>query len=155
MLQQALSNELWARSKRRQSIVTVVTQVLVDGDDPGFRNPTKPIGGFMSAADGAQAAAEGWPVVEDAGRGWRRVVASPIPRRIIENRAIRDLIARDHIVIAAGGGGIPVIDNERGELRELKGCLGGDRQGSRQRSPGREGQSRSLPDFHRDRKGRR
>jgi carbamate kinase len=89
----------------------VVTQVLVDKDDPAFKNPTKPIGGFMDNEEADQRAAEmGWTVVEDAGRGWRRVVASPLPKEVVELGAIRSLIQAGVIVIAVGGGGIPVID---------------------------------------------
>ncbi len=120
MLQQALSNELFSRG-RRQSVVSVVTQVLVDPQDSAFKKPNKPVGGFLSPVKAAALAAEGWQVVEDAGRGWRRVVASPRPRRIIEEKAIRDLIAAHHVVIAAGGGGIPVVQNRLGELRQLSG----------------------------------
>jgi carbamate kinase len=120
MLQQALSNELYSRDIDR-SVVSVVTQVLVDEDDPAFARPSKPVGGFMNEAEARQFEAEGWHVVEDAGRGWRRVVASPRPLQVIEEVAIRQLIAADTIVIAAGGGGIPVVQNREGELREVRG----------------------------------
>lgn len=120
MLQQAMKNELYRRG-RRQSIVSLVTQVLVKQDDPAFENPTKPIGKFMTEEEALQFKEQGWQVVEDAGRGWRRVVASPKPLRVIEEDSIRTLIDADNIVIAAGGGGIPVIHNSDGELRELKG----------------------------------
>lgn len=120
MLQQALRNELYSRAIRKP-VVSVVTQVLVDKDDPGFQNPTKPIGSFMEEAEARKFEDEGWQVVEDAGRGWRRVVASPIPRRVIEQDAIQTLTAADNIVIAVGGGGIPVVHNTEGELRELSG----------------------------------
>lgn len=120
MLQQALHNELYARGKQRK-VVSVVTQVLVDKDDPAFSKPTKPIGGFMEEVQARTFEADGWQVVEDAGRGWRRVVASPEPLAVVEEASIRDLIESDNIVIAAGGGGIPVVENESGELRELKG----------------------------------
>lgn len=116
MLQKALYNEFRRRGMKKHA-ATVVTQVLVDRDDPAFRNPTKPIGSFMSeevARERAQA--EGWIVREDAGRGWRRVVASPLPRRIIELEAIRTLIEQGFAVIAVGGGGIPVIEDENGDL---------------------------------------
>jgi carbamate kinase len=120
MLQQALKNELYRRGKRR-SVVSLVTQVLVKRDDPAFDEPSKPIGGFMSEAEAREYETQGWQVVEDAGRGWRRVVASPKPLRVIEEDSIRALIAADHIVVASGGGGIPVVHNREGELRELKG----------------------------------
>jgi carbamate kinase len=120
MLQQALGNELYSRSIDRP-VVSVVTQVLVDEHDPAFDNPDKPIGGFMSEEEARQFEAEGWHVVEDAGRGWRRVVASPKPLRVIEEASIEQLIAAGSIVIAAGGGGIPVVQNQEGELREIRG----------------------------------
>ena len=120
MLQQALHNELYSRGLRR-SVVSVVTQVLVEQNDPAFQAPSKPIGGFMVEAEARRFEADGWQIVEDAGRGWRRVVASPLPQTIVEADAIQTLIAQDHIVIAAGGGGIPVIQNDKGELRELQG----------------------------------
>ncbi|MCL4867708.1 MAG: carbamate kinase [Anaerolineae bacterium] len=120
MLQQALANELRRRGLRK-NVVTVVTQVLVDADDPAFAHPSKPIGSFLTEEKARMFEQEGWQVVEDAGRGWRRVVASPQPLRIMEEPAIRDLINAGHVVIAVGGGGIPVIQNMAGELRELKG----------------------------------
>lgn len=120
MLQQALGNELYRRGIT-VPVVSVVTQVLVDEDDPAFMNPSKPIGGFLNQEEATQFEALGWRIVEDAGRGWRRVVASPKPVRIVEQEAIRRLIAAGCIVIAVGGGGIPVVQNHKGELRELKG----------------------------------
>lgn len=123
MLQQALHNELYSRGLRR-SVVALITQTLVDGDDPAFANPTKPIGAFLTEAQAKMFADQGWTVVEDAGRGWRRVIASPQPRAIVEIDAIRTLTEANQIVIAAGGGGIPVVQNASGELRELKGVYG-------------------------------
>jgi carbamate kinase len=120
MLQQALGNELYSRGIRRP-VVSVVTQVLVNAEDPAFQKPTKPIGGFLSEAEARQFEAEGWQVMEDAGRGWRRIVASPTPRAIVEEESIKALLTTGSIVIAAGGGGIPVVHNQKGELRELKG----------------------------------
>ncbi|MCA9950871.1 MAG: carbamate kinase [Anaerolineales bacterium] len=120
MLQQALRNELNSRGID-MPVVSVVTQVLVDHDDPGFQNPNKPIGGFLEEADAREFEKEGWQVVEDSGRGWRRVVASPIPLQVIEQDAIETLTNAGDIVIAVGGGGIPVVQNRKGELRELKG----------------------------------
>lgn len=104
MLQQALANELRRRGLRK-NVVTVVTQVLVDADDPAFAHPSKPIGSFLTEEKARMFEQEGWQVVEDAGRGWRRVVASPQPLRIMEEPAIRDLINAGHVVIAVGGGG--------------------------------------------------
>ncbi|MCB8923197.1 MAG: carbamate kinase [Ardenticatenaceae bacterium] len=120
MLQQALRNELNSRGIDKP-VVSVVTQVLVDKDDPGFKNPSKPIGGFLEEEDARKFEAEGWQVVEDAGRGWRRVVASPIPLEVVEQDAIQTLTNAGDIVIAVGGGGIPVVQNPKGELRELSG----------------------------------
>jgi len=95
----------------------VVTQALVDKADPAFQKPTKPIGSFMNEADAkVKMEKEGWTMVEDAGRGWRRVVASPRPQRLIEREAILALIQQGFTVIANGGGGIPVIENEIGNL---------------------------------------
>jgi carbamate kinase len=121
MIQQALKNEMWSRGRKRIKIATIVTQVLVDNDDPAFALPTKPIGSFMEEATARLFAEQGWHVVEDAGRGWRRVVASPKPKRVIEEETIRDLIASGTTVITAGGGGIPVVHNHKGELREMQG----------------------------------
>jgi len=123
MLQQALHNELYSRGLRR-AVVTLITQTLVDGDDPAFAHPTKPIGAFLTEAQARTFVEQGWQVIEDAGRGWRRVVASPQPRSIIEIETIRTLTAAGQIVIAGGGGGIPVVQNASGELRELKGVYG-------------------------------
>lgn len=122
MLQQALSNELYSRNLH-VPVVSVVTQVLVNDDDPAFESPTKPIGGFMAEAQARLFEEQGWRVVEDAGRGWRRVVASPKPVRIIEEDSIRHLVAAGGVVIAVGGGGIPVVQNRKGELREIQGVM--------------------------------
>lgn len=109
MIQQSLANE-FARTGVARQAVTVVTQVLVDKDDPAFTTPSKPVGSFMDEATArAHADKEGWEVREDAGRGWRRVVASPLPREIIEADAIERLVDAGCVVVAVGGGGIPVI----------------------------------------------
>jgi len=109
-LQQTLQNELHKRGIAK-SVATVITQVLVDKNDTAFENPTKPIGGFMEEEEAKKKADElGWNVVEDAGRGWRRVVASPIPQEVVELPAVKDLIEAGVVVITVGGGGIPVID---------------------------------------------
>lgn len=102
----------------KKPVVTVVTQVLVDKDDPSFKKPSKPIGQFYSEEE-AQRRKEkdGWDIMEDAGRGWRRVVASPDPKEIIELPAIKTLIDAGISVVAVGGGGIPVIRDEKGELK--------------------------------------
>ncbi len=116
-LQQNLQNELKRRGIKKP-VATVVTQVLVDKDDKAFEHPTKPIGGFMEEAEAKQRESElGWSVVEDAGRGWRRVVASPIPQDVVELASVIELLKAGHTVITVGGGGIPVIQ----EGDELKG----------------------------------
>jgi len=99
------------------TVATVVTQMLVDREDPSFKNPTKPIGSFMTAEEAkAHVEKDGWVVVEDAGRGWRRVVPSPRPKEILELPAIRVLLNAGVVVVAAGGGGIPVVEREDGVL---------------------------------------
>ena len=114
-LQQTLQNELYQR-KIKKPVATVITQVLVDRDDPAFKNPTKPIGGFMDEEDAQKRARElGWSVVEDAGRGWRRVVASPLPKEGVELDSVETLIKAGVVVITVGGGGIPVIDTGNGD----------------------------------------
>ena len=129
MLQQALDNALRRRGINR-TIMTVVTQVLVDSHDPAFQNPNKPIGAFMTEADARRYEADGWQVMEDAGRGWRRVVASPKPLAIQEINAIKALIMGNYIVIACGGGGIPVVRNEHGSLRGVAAVIDKDRASS-------------------------
>ena len=100
-----------------KNAVTVVTQTIVDREDPAFKNPTKPIGSFMEEAQAREKIkTEGWTMVEDAGRGWRRVVPSPIPQRIVEVDAIQSLIRAGFVVVAVGGGGIPVIETPDGNL---------------------------------------
>lgn len=114
---QTLANELKRRGIQRQ-IATIVTQVVVDPDDPAFKSPTKPIGPFFSEEDAlARKEADGWDVMEDAGRGWRRVIASPTPLAIVEERAIETLLESGVIVIAVGGGGIPVVVDDDGVMR--------------------------------------
>ena len=109
-LQQNLQNELYQRGVKK-NVVTVITQVLVDKDDPAFKNPTKPIGGFMDEPEAMRRKKEqDWSVVEDAGRGWRRVVASPLPKEIVELKTVQTLLEKGIITITVGGGGIPVID---------------------------------------------
>jgi len=103
---------------REQQVVAIVTQVVVDPEDPSFDNPTKPIGPFMSETEAQQHAEDdGWAIAEDANRGWRRVVPSPMPIEIIELPAIRTLLDSGALVVAAGGGGIPVIYKPDGSLR--------------------------------------
>lgn len=126
MLQQGMDNEM-RKVGIHKGVATVITQTLVDRNDPAFQNPNKPIGGFMSQEEGQRFEAEGWTVVEDAGRGYRRVVASPIPMRIIELEAINTLIQNDIIVICTGGGGIPVIEDEKGDLHGVNAVIDKDR----------------------------
>jgi carbamate kinase len=124
-LQQNLHNEFDRRGMDKRA-VTVVTQVEVAADDPAFAKPSKPIGSYMDEAGGRRREAEGWAVMEDAGRGWRRVVASPEPMRIVEEDAIRVLIAGGYVVIGVGGGGIPVVRNEAGELQGVAAVIDKD-----------------------------
>ena len=126
MFVKALGNEFRKRGIDRQP-VAVVTQVLVDRDDPAFAAPTKPIGSHMAEARAKQLAAQyGWTVREDAGRGWRRVVASPIPRKIVETDVIHELARAGRVVVACGGGGIPVIEDERGVRRGVEAVIDKD-----------------------------
>ena len=111
-LQQSVRNELKKRGINK-NVATVLTQVLVDEKDEAFKNPTKPIGSFMTKEEADEIAKEkGYTFVEDAGRGYRRVVASPIPKEIVELVVVNSLIENDNIVITVGGGGIPVIDKD-------------------------------------------
>lgn len=106
-LQKALRAELQRRGCPRP-VVTLLTQVEVDPADPAFDRPDKPIGAFLTKAEARTLAARGEPVMEDAGRGWRRAVASPQPKRVVELESIRALLDRGSVVVAGGGGGIPV-----------------------------------------------
>ena len=116
MFQRALHNEFVKRNIPKRA-VAVVTQVLVDGGDPAFTNPTKPIGPQLSEATAKERAAElGWVVKKDAGRGWRRVVPSPKPVEILEMEQISLISSEGYVVIACGGGGIPVLTNEKNYL---------------------------------------
>lgn len=116
-LQNALREELLDRGIDK-GVATVLTQVEVDPEDPAFKNPTKPIGSFMTKEEADKMVAErGYQVVEDAGRGYRRVVASPKPKAVVELDTIRALVDSDHIVVACGGGGIPVFTTEGHHLK--------------------------------------
>ena len=126
MFQQALHNEFRLRGIEKQA-TTVITQTIVDRNDPAFQNPTKPIGSFMDeAAAKEKMSKEGWTMVEDAGRGWRRVVPSPIPKTIVEADAIRSLIDHGFVVVAVGGGGIPVMQLENGDLTGVEAVIDKD-----------------------------
>jgi carbamate kinase len=124
-LQQNLYNE-FRRYGIDRDTVTLVCQTEVAADDPAFAKPSKPIGSFMDAEQADRRRAEGWDIVEDANRGWRRVVASPQPLRIIELPAIRRLLAAGTVIIAVGGGGIPVVADESGNLRGVAAVIDKD-----------------------------
>jgi len=125
-LQQNLYND-FARLGMDKRAVTVVTQTEVSADDPAFRSPSKPIGSYMDEAQAVRRRdGDGWSVVEDAGRGWRRVVASPAPKRIVEEGAIRSLLADGFVVIAVGGGGIPVVADAEGNLSGIAAVIDKD-----------------------------
>lgn len=125
MMQQCLQNELRRRG-RPWPVATIVTQVVVDPNDPAFRNPTKPVGPFYSAEKAEELRAKGYTVIEDSGRGYRRVVPSPQPVAIAEIYAIKTLINSGALLISAGGGGVPVIRGENGELRGVEAVIDKD-----------------------------
>ncbi len=129
MLQQALDNSL-RRVGMNHTVATLITQMRVDPDDPAFEYPDKPIGGFLTEAEAHEAVADGWHVMEDAGRGWRRVVASPKPQVVNEINAIQALVLAGYIVIVCGGGGVPVVRNEFGSLRGIPAVIDKDRASS-------------------------
>lgn len=113
-IQQNLQNILYQRGIKKK-VVTVITQTLVDKADPAFSKPTKPIGSFMEQEEAERRHKEqGWTVVEDAGRGWRRVVASPLPKKIVELETVETLLDKGIVTITVGGGGIPVVDPGNG-----------------------------------------
>jgi carbamate kinase len=125
-IQQALENEVHRRGLKK-SVVTVVTQTLVNRDDAAFASPAKPIGEFYTREQAEdRMRVEKWTMIEDAGRGWRRVVASPIPVRIVESEVVRHLVKEGYVVIAAGGGGIPVVADENGILRGVAAVIDKD-----------------------------
>lgn len=110
-----------------KNVATVVTQVEVDPADPAFANPTKPIGSFMDEPTAiVRRNEDGWNVVEDAGRGWRQVVASPLPKRIVEEAAVKQLLDAGIVVITVGGGGIPVVADQDGHLRGVPAVIDKD-----------------------------
>jgi carbamate kinase len=125
-LQQNLHND-FARLGMDREAVTVITQVEVSADDPAFQSPTKPIGSYMDEPQAVRRRdEEGWSVIEDAGRGWRRVVPSPRPMRIVEEDSIRALLAEGFVVIAVGGGGIPVVADAEGNLSGIAAVIDKD-----------------------------
>lgn len=115
MFQKALRNEFKKRGVKK-SASTVITQVRVDKKDPAFQNPAKPIGSFVDEDLAKERMKEGKTFVEDSGRGWREVVASPLPVEVVEFEAIKNLVEAGVTTIAVGGGGIPVVENEDGDL---------------------------------------
>lgn len=126
MFQKALYNEFNRRGIQKD-VATVITQTIVNKNDPAFQNPSKPIGSFMEEAEAkTRANQDGWTVVEDAGRGWRRVVPSPIPERIVEAPVIDTLVKAGIIVVGVGGGGIPVVEDENGKLRGIDAVIDKD-----------------------------
>ncbi len=124
-LQQNLYNEFRRHGIDRDA-VTLVSQTEVAADDPAFSQPSKPIGSFMDAEQAQRRRAEGWEIIEDANRGWRRVVPSPQPLRIVELASIRRLLDDDVVVIAVGGGGIPVVADESGGLQGVAAVIDKD-----------------------------
>ena len=125
-LQQNLYNH-FQRLDIQKSVATVVTQVEVSADDPAFKSPSKPIGSFMDEPMAVRRRDEDdWDVVEDAGRGWRRVVASPLPKRIVEEPAVKHLLDAGIVVITVGGGGIPVVADEAGNLKGVAAVIDKD-----------------------------
>jgi carbamate kinase len=125
MIQQCLYNE-FKRRGIKTSVVSVVTQTLVEKNDPAFQNPTKPIGPFYDKQKAEKYRKErGWDIMEDAGRGWRRVVPSPIPVKIIEQDVIKALVNKGIVVVAVGGGGIPVIE-QGGKLKGAEAVIDKD-----------------------------
>jgi len=129
-LQQSLQNHFLDMGIDKP-VATIVTQTEVDANDPAFQNPTKPIGSFMAEEDAQRRIeVDGWDCTEDAGRGWRRVVASPEPVEIVEEKAIADAVHMGWIVVAVGGGGIPVVRNAKGELRSVYAVIDKDRASS-------------------------
>ena len=126
MFQKALSNALRLRGIHRQ-VVTVVTQTRVSRDDPAFLNPAKPIGAFLDEATARRRQKElGWTLMEDAGRGWRRTVASPQPLEIIERDVIANLLSQGCVVIACGGGGIPVLVDDQHQITGVEAVIDKD-----------------------------
>lgn len=126
MIQQLLGNR-FRKAGVDVPVTTVVTQVIVERDDPAFQNPTKPIGRFYDEEKArVQEREQGWAIVEDSGRGWRRVVPSPIPREIVELRAIKALLQGGFVVIGVGGGGIPVVRDGNGDLHGVEAVIDKD-----------------------------
>lgn len=125
-LQQTLQNELYKRGIKK-NVATVITQVLVDKNDQAFQNPSKPIGSFMDEPEAKRREKDmDWSVVEDSGRGWRRVVASPLPKEVVELDTVQALVDAGVVVITVGGGGIPVIDTGDGVYKGVAAVIDKD-----------------------------
>lgn len=126
VMQQALLNHLRRRRIKRY-VVTMITQVLVERDDSAFQNPSKPIGPFLTAAQAKERRERlGWKIIEDAGRGWRRLVASPRPVKVVQRLMIQDSARAGHIVIACGGGGVPIVRGEDGDYQGVEAVIDKD-----------------------------
>ncbi|SFM01589.1 carbamate kinase [Candidatus Frackibacter sp. WG13] len=126
MMQQSLGN-VFRKLGINKNVLTTVTQVVVEKDDEAFDNPTKPVGPFYSEAEAKRAMDEKDEVwIEDSGRGWRKVVPSPVPQKIVETEAIKELIANDNVIIASGGGGIPVTEDKNGQLTGVEAVIDKD-----------------------------
>jgi len=126
VLQQALLNHLRRREVKRY-VVTMITQVLVEREDPAFQNPSKPIGPFLTREQAEERRDRlGWKIIEDSGRGWRRLVASPRPVRVVQRHMIRDSARAGHIVVACGGGGIPIIRREDNDYEGIEAVIDKD-----------------------------
>jgi carbamate kinase len=126
ILQQALLNEL-RRKRIERFVVAVICQVLVDPRDPSFRQPTKPIGPFLSREEAeSRRDALGWEIIDDQGRGWRRIVPSPEPRKVVQWRMIRDATRHGHIVVACGGGGVPILKASNGDYEGVEAVIDKD-----------------------------
>ncbi|MFN2233466.1 MAG: carbamate kinase [Anaerolineales bacterium] len=125
MIQKALRNEFYKRGINKQA-VTVVTQVEVDPEDSAFEHPSKPIGSFLDEETARERMKSGQTFVEDSGRGWRQVVPSPKPKRIVEVDAIKNLLSAGFVVVAVGGGGIPVVERPSGFVRGIEAVIDKD-----------------------------
>lgn len=126
MIAQTWMNELKHRGHDRV-VVAIVTSCVVDQNDPAYHRPTKPIGPFLSQEKAEfHRDRDGWTIIEDSGRGWRRVVPSPKPVRIVEMPTLVDMVRKGHLIVAGGGGGIPVIEDEKGELQGIEAVIDKD-----------------------------
>jgi carbamate kinase len=125
MLQISLKNSLKDKNMEK-SVVTILTQTLVHKDDPRLKIPSKPIGPFYTAKEASKLRERGWSMVEDSGKGYRRIVPSPLPIGFIEESSIKSLFEKEELIIASGGGGIPVIKNENGYLQGLEAVVDKD-----------------------------